>query len=90
MLPDKDKYLVELRIKEPEESVVQGTARLMSNQAPGHSIAVAAVGGGMMSSYRKPIPFRAEMQGTALIVTEERRVLERIFQQLMDLRRNKG
>lgn len=37
------------------------------------------------TSYGQFIPFRQEMAGQARIVTEERRVLERIFDRLHDL-----
>lgn len=41
------------------------------------------------TSYGKPIPFRQEMTGVARIVTEDRRVLERIFDRLNDLVKNR-
>lgn len=40
---------------------------------------------GLTTSYRKELPFRQEMQGTADIVTRDLRLLERIFYQLRQL-----
>ena len=37
------------------------------------------------TNYNKAIPFRQEMEGTANIFTNDKRVLERIFEQLMSL-----
>lgn len=41
------------------------------------------------TSYGKSIPFRQEMAGQARIVTEERRIIERIFDRLNDLLKNR-
>lgn len=43
----------------------------------------------LLTSYGREIPFRQEMQGTANIVTKDRRILERIFEQLMDVVKNR-
>ena len=40
---------------------------------------------GLMTSYRKQLDFRQEMQGSAEIVTEDLRLLERIFYQVKAL-----
>jgi multidrug resistance efflux pump len=40
---------------------------------------------GLMTSYRKKLPFKQEMQGTAEIVTQDLRLIERIFHQLRSL-----
>lgn len=37
------------------------------------------------TNYMKKIPFRQEMEGTASIFTNDKRVLERVFEQLLDL-----
>lgn len=37
----------------------------------------------LVSSYDKPIPFRQEMQGTVRILTQERRLLERILERVV-------
>ena len=34
-----------------------------------------------MTSYKKEIPFKHEMNGTAEIITEDLRLIERFFQQ---------
>ncbi len=43
----------------------------------------------LMTTYGKPIPFRQEMPGTVRIITEERRVLDRIFDSVRDLLKNR-
>jgi hypothetical protein len=43
----------------------------------------------LQSTYGKPIPFRQEMQGIAKIVTEDRRVVLRLFDQFRDLLKNR-
>ena len=42
----------------------------------------------LTTSYEKPIPFRQEMQGTANIITEDRRILERVFDKILSILRN--
>lgn len=42
----------------------------------------------LTTSYGKTIPFRQEMQGVAEIITEERRVLERVFDRVRSVVRN--
>ncbi len=42
----------------------------------------------LTTSYGKTIPFRQEMQGVAEIITEERRVLERVFDRVRSAVRN--
>lgn len=43
----------------------------------------------LTTTYHKPIPFRQEMTGSVRIVTENKRILERIFNHLQDLVQNK-
>ena len=43
----------------------------------------------LLTSYNKVIPFRQEMTGQLRIITEDRRVIDRIFDQLQDLLRNR-
>ena len=43
---------------------------------------------GLKTTYGKSIPFRQEMQGTANIITEDRRVVERIFDTILSLFKN--
>ncbi len=42
----------------------------------------------MVTTYNKSIPFRQEMQGTANIITEERRIITRIFDKVLSLALN--
>lgn len=42
----------------------------------------------LQTTYGKPMPFRQEMQGIAKIVTEDRRVIMRLFDQFRDLLKN--
>ncbi len=39
----------------------------------------------MITTYKKTIPFRQEMQGTANIITKERRIISRIFDKVLGL-----
>lgn len=43
----------------------------------------------LITTYGKPISFQQEMQGTANIITEDRRVLERIFDRFLSLMKNR-
>jgi multidrug resistance efflux pump len=43
----------------------------------------------LKTSYGKIIPFRQEMSGQVQIITEERRIIERIFDRINDLLKNK-
>jgi hypothetical protein len=42
----------------------------------------------LITTYNKSIPFRQEMQGTANIVTEDQRILERVFDKILSILRN--
>ena len=44
----------------------------------------------LTTTYHKKLPLKQEMQGTAHIITEDRRVIERVFDRLKDLMRNRG
>jgi multidrug resistance efflux pump len=43
----------------------------------------------LVTTYNKTIPFRQEMQGTARIITEDRRIISRIFNQIESLFKNR-
>ena len=43
---------------------------------------------GLKTTYDRSIPFRQEMQGTANIITENRRIVERIFDKLLNILKN--
>ena len=40
---------------------------------------------GLMSTYKRELVFRQEMQGTAEIITEDKRLIERVFNQLRNI-----
>lgn len=42
----------------------------------------------LITTYRRSIPFAQELSGQARIITEERRILQRVFEQLVSLVRN--
>ncbi len=42
----------------------------------------------LKTTYNKTIPFRQEMHGTAKIITEDRRIIERVFDRFYDLLKN--
>lgn len=42
----------------------------------------------LITTYNKTIPFRQEMQGTANIITEDRRILERVFDKILSILKN--
>lgn len=43
----------------------------------------------LITTYDKPIPFQQEMEGIANIITEDRRILERIFDRVLNLIKNR-
>ncbi len=43
----------------------------------------------LVTTYGKEVPFRQEMQGTAKIITEERRIIERIFDKILSILKNR-
>jgi HlyD family secretion protein len=45
---------------------------------------------GLKTTYHKNLPFRAEMSGTAQLITEDRRILDRLFDRIQDLLKNKA
>jgi multidrug resistance efflux pump len=59
-------------------SVPQGDAYQIELEVPGT----------LVTTYEKSIPFRQEMQGTANIITEDRRILERVFDKILSILRN--
>jgi multidrug efflux pump subunit AcrA (membrane-fusion protein) len=44
----------------------------------------------LTASYGKKLPFKQEMQGSAHIITEDRRVVERLLDKFKDLIKNRG
>ena len=42
----------------------------------------------LLTSYGRTIPFSQELSGTARIITEDRRILERVFDQMISLLKN--
>jgi HlyD family secretion protein len=42
----------------------------------------------LITTYQKEISFRQEMQGTANIITEDRRILERVFDKILSAFKN--
>jgi hypothetical protein len=43
---------------------------------------------GMVSSYQKPIPFQQQLQGDVEIITEDLRLLERLFYHIIKIIRH--
>lgn len=48
----------------------------------------AALPDTLTTSYREVIPFRQKLSGQAVLISEDKRILERIFQQMVSLLRN--
>ena len=44
---------------------------------------------GLMTSYNKEIPFRQEMPGMAEIITEEKRIIHRVLDHVLDVFKNR-
>ena len=42
----------------------------------------------LVTTYDKVIPFAQEMEGTANIITEDRRIIQRIFEKLWSILKN--
>jgi multidrug resistance efflux pump len=57
-------------------------------QAEGYAMDIV-LSDSLITSYGQTIPFRQEMSGQARIITEERRVIERIFDRIRDLLKNR-
>jgi len=54
-------------------------------EADGQYLVMVDMPKAMVTTYNKPIPFRQEMQGMANIITEERRIITRIFDKVLSL-----
>lgn len=69
-----------------EFGMVRGTVQAIS-QVPQDNLYTIriALPQGLTTSYRKDLPFRQEMQGTAEIITRDLRLMERIFNQFRAL-----
>lgn len=67
-------------------AVVQNIAALP--QKEDYQLDIALLNG-LQSTYKKLIPFRQEMQGTANIITEDRSIMGRMFDKFKDLTRNR-
>ena len=69
-----------------EYGVVKGRIQSISS-IPINNFYVASIGlpEGLLTTYRKHLPFKQEMQGSAEIITEDRTVLGRIFNQFRAL-----
>jgi HlyD family secretion protein len=57
-------------------------------QTDGYAINIA-LPASLKTSYGQTIPFRQEMHGKTVIITEERRVIERVFDRMSDLLKNR-
>ena len=70
-----------------EFGMLQGTIQTISalRDKDGNYLIDVVLSNGLVSSYNKKIPFQQEMQGTAEIVTEDLRLIERFFYQLRGL-----
>ena len=69
------------------EAVVANIALLPQNEA--YLLDLKLTDSLLTTTYRKKVPFRQEMAGQVRIVTEERRVVERLFDRLNDLLKNR-
>ncbi len=69
-----------------EYGMVRGTVQSISLVPRDNLYTIQiALSHGLVTSYRKELPFRQEMQGTAEIITRDLRLLERIFYQFRNL-----
>lgn len=57
-------------------------------QKNSHYLVEISLPDSLVTTYHKTIPFRQKMQGTANIITEDRRILERIFDKLKSILEN--
>ncbi|GEO02907.1 hemolysin [Adhaeribacter aerolatus] len=70
----------------PEFGIVQGTVQTISPIPQNNVYTIQiALPQGLTTSYRRELPFRQEMQGTAEIITEDLRLLERMLHQFRAL-----
>ena len=70
--------------------IVEGTVTSIAAipQKDAYSVDIA-LPQSLATTYGKPIPFRQEMQGLAKIVTQDRRIVRRLFDQWDDLLKNR-
>ena len=54
-------------------------------EVDGQYLVTVSMPDNMVTTYDKLVPFRQEMQGTANIITEERRIITRIFDKVLSL-----
>ena len=54
-------------------------------EADGQYLVTVSMPDKMVTTYDKIVPFRQEMQGTANIITEERRIITRIFDKVLSI-----
>ena len=70
---------------------IPATVKDISNVPQGVTYQIELeVPGTLVTTYNKTIPFRQEMQGTANIITEDRRILERIFDRIWSMLNNQS
>ena len=67
------------------EAVVKNISAVPQQNAYQIELEVPAT---LITTYQKEIPFRQEMQGTANIITEDRRILERVFDKILSAFKN--
>jgi multidrug resistance efflux pump len=73
----------------PEVPPQQAPGAGAAAEAAGYLLEIALPPDSLRTTYGKVIPFRPEMSGQARVITEDRRVLERIFDRMSDLLRNR-
>jgi HlyD family type I secretion membrane fusion protein len=72
-----------------EYGIVHGKVETMSAvPREGHYDVLISLPNGLMTSYKKDLRFQQQMEGTAEIITKERRLIERIFEKLISAFRN--
>ena len=73
-----------------EYGIVEGTVQNVSLVPQKDSYLVEiALNDGLKTTYGKSIVLQQEMQGAANIITEDRRVIARVFDKLKDLLKNR-
>jgi len=86
-IPDSDLEKIETQFLQHQRQLDVMESQIVRNDINIEQL-TTQIPDSMVTTYGKSIPFRQEMQGTANIITEDRRILERVFDRVYNLVKN--
>lgn len=86
-IPDSDLEKIETQFLQHQRQLDVMESQIVRNDINIEQL-TTQITDSMVTTYGKSIPFRQEMQGTANIITEDRRILERVFDRVYNLVKN--